>query len=263
MKSLIPALFLASMPALAADPLDLSGQAFVDLSHAYGENTLFWPTSPIKFEHKQLAYGETEAGYFYSAYSFCMPEHGGTHLDAPIHFSKGGDTADKVPLDKLIGPAVVIDISKQAAANRNYRLQAEDVDAFEKEHGRIPDGSAVLLRTGWDRYWPDAKSYLGDDTPGDASRLSFPSFGAAAVAMLISERHVRLIGIDTASIDYGPSREFPVHQLAGGANIPALENLTGLGALPATGTTLIALPMKIEDGSGGPVRVVALVPKAQ
>jgi kynurenine formamidase len=247
--------------AVSAQTIDLAKSDLVDLTHTYDADTIFWPTSPIKFEHKQLAYGETPGGYFYSSYSFAMPEHGGTHLDAPIHFYRGQDTADKVPLEKLIGPAVVIDVSAKAKVDRNYRLTLADVKAFEATHGEIAPGSSLLLRTDWSHHWPDTKAYMGDDTPGDASKLSFPSFGAEAISYLVKERKVSLVGVDTASIDYGHSTDFTVHQIVGGANIPALENLTGLDQLPAVGATLIALPTKIGGGSGGPARVIAIVPK--
>jgi kynurenine formamidase len=232
----------------------------VDLTHAYDDSTLYWPTATARFEHREDAFGPTEGGWFYSAYSLSTPEHGGTHLDAPIHFAEGAWTVDEIPVQRLIAPAVVIDVSPQAEADPDYRLTVEDVRAWEAEHGEVPAGAAVLLRTGWPRYWPDAKAYLGDDTPGDASNLHFPSYGVEAARLLIEERGVGLLGVDTASIDHGPSPDFPVHRLAGAANVPGLENLASLDSVPPTGAWLVALPMKIGDGSGGPVRVVALVP---
>ena len=118
----------------------------------------------------------------------------------------------------------------------------------------------MLLRTGWSSRWPDAKRYLGDDTPGDASKLHFPSYGVDAVRLLVAERKVGAIGVDVASIDYGASTDFMVHRIASEAGVPGFENLTGLEQLPATGAILMALPMKIRDGSGGPLRAVAMVP---
>ena len=184
-----------------------------------------------------------------------------THLDAPIHFYEKGRTADQIPLEQLMGPAVVIDATAPAANDRHYRLTRDDVLAFEKANGRIAARTIVLLRTGWSRHWPDAKAYLGDDTPGDASELSFPSYGEDAARLLVEERDVSALGIDTASIDYGRSTDFVVHRVAAARNVPGLENLTNLDRLPARGTTIIALPIKIEGGSGGPVRVVALLPR--
>ena len=247
--------------AAPAAAVDLSRYTLIDLTHTYDEETLYWPTSPTRFEKRQLAFGETDGGWFYSANSICTPEHGGTHFDAPIHFAAGAQTADAVPLDRLIAPAVVIDISAQAQKDRNYRLTVSDVEAFEARHGRIAPGTIVLLHSGWSRYWPDARAYLGDDTPGDASRLSFPSYGADAARLLVEERQVAQLGVDTASIDYGPSKAFPVHRIAAARNVGGLENLAGLDRLPPTGATLLALPMKIAGGSGGPVRTVALVPR--
>ena len=182
-------------------------------------------------------------------------------MDAPVHFAEGRQAVDEVPLERLVAPAVVIDVTRQAAADADYRLTVDDVRAWEARHGRIPEGAVVLLRTGWAARWPDAKRYFGDDTPGDASRLHFPSYGAEAARVLVEERRAGALGVDTASIDHGPSKDFAVHQIAAAANVPGLENLADLGGLPEDGAWVVALPMKIGGGSGGPVRVVALVPR--
>lgn len=241
--------------------VDLAGARIVDLTHAFNARTLYWPTSPSGFEIRQLAHGQTDGGYFYAANAFCAPEHGGTHLDAPIHFAENGRTADRLPLDDLVGPAVVIDVRTQVAKDADYALSRDDVLAFEREHGRIASGTIVLLRTGFGSRWPQRKAYFGDDTPNDASKLHFPSFGPEAASLLVEERQVAMLGVDTASIDIGQSRDFRVHRIAAARNVAGLENLAALEQLPATGATVIALPMKIEGGSGGPVRVIALLPR--
>ncbi len=263
------AAFVLTIAALSSWPSESSGQALdlnaywlIDLTHPFNEETFYWPTSPSGFKLERLSFGPTEAGFFYAANSFCAPEHGGTHLDAPIHFSEKGHTADQIPLRQLVAPAVVIDVSGKAAGDRDYRLTREDVLAFEEEHGRIASGTIVLLRTGWSLYYDDRKKYFGDDKPGDASNLHFPSYGEDAARVLVEDRKVAAIGVDTPSIDYGPSKDFPVHRLANGADVPGLENLARLDEVPATGATLFALPMMIEGGSGGPLRAVALVPRA-
>jgi kynurenine formamidase len=240
--------------------VDLANIRLVDLTHPFTPNTLYWPTSPTGFELKQLAYGDTPGGWFYSSYSFSAPEHGGTHLDAPIHFHAGGRTADQIPLEQLIAPAVVIDLSQQAAADRDARLSAEEVNRFEQAHGRIPAGALVLLRTGWDSRWGNRLAYFGDTTAGDASKLHFPSYGADAAKLLVEQRKVAGLGVDTPSIDYGASTDFQVHRVLSASGGVGLENLTGLDQLPPTGAVVAALPMKIEKGSGGPVRAVAFLP---
>jgi kynurenine formamidase len=249
----------------AACAADQSGRdrpaRIVDLTHAYDKDTIYWPNAPTKFSLEQLSYGKTDGGWFYSSYSLSTPEHGGTHLDAPIHFAEGRRTADRVPLEQLIGPAVVIDVTSKAAADRDYRLTVDDVVAFEREHGRIGAGTIVLLRTGWSRHWPDVKAYLGDDTPGRTTNLSFPSYGTEAAKLLVEDRKAGVLGVDTASIDYGRSTDFMVHRVAAAEDVVGLENLTNLDQLPATGLTVIALPMKIAGGSGGPLRAVATIPK--
>lgn len=257
MKRLV--FLLLPLAAARAQTIDLAQSRVVDLTHTLDAKSLYWPTSPTKFSLERLAFGPTPGGYFYSAYAFSAPEHGGTHLDAPIHFHQGGVTADAIDLRRLIAGAVVIDIREQAAANADYRLTVADVEAFERANGRIGEGTIVLLRTGWSSRWPDAKRYLGDDTPGDASKLHFPSFGVDAAKLLVEGRKVAVLGADVASIDYGQSSDFMVHRVAAAAGVPGLENLTNLDQLPPTGAVIIALPMKIGGGSGGPTRVVALV----
>jgi kynurenine formamidase len=241
--------------------LDLARAEVVDLTHAFDEHTLYWPTAPSRFQLTVLSHGPTPAGYFYSANSFCTPEHGGTHLDAPIHFAAGRRTADQIPVRDLVAPGVVLDVTAKAATDPDYRLTRADVESWERQHGAIPKGAIVLLRTGWSARWPDAKRYLGDDRPGDASHLHFPSYGKEAAQLLVETRQVAALGVDTASIDHGPSQDFAVHQVAAAANVPGLENLAGLEALPPRGAWIVALPMKIARGSGGPLRIVALLPR--
>ncbi len=240
--------------------IDLQHARIVDLTHPFDVRTIYWPTAPSAFQLTRLSYGKTEAGYFYAANTFCAPEHGGTHLDAPIHFAEGGLTVDQIPMRQLIGPAIVIDVSRQAATEPDYRLSAQDIRRWEATYGTVPEGAIALLRTGWGKWWGDRKRYLGDDTPGNASRLHFPSYGKDAAEFLVKVRKVAALGVDTASIDYGPSKDFIVHQIAGGANLPVLENIANLEALPETGAWIIALPMKIGGGSGGPLRIVGVIP---
>jgi kynurenine formamidase len=254
-------LCLSAAASATGQSLDLASTKVVDLSHAFDADTIYWPTSPSGFELKPLHKGMTKGGFFYFANSFCSPEHGGTHLDAPMHFAEGHWTSSDIPTERFVGPAVVIDVSEKTANNADYALTPGDIVAFEAAHGRIADGAIVLLRTGWSARWPDKKAYLGDDTPGDASHLHFPSFGPEAAALLVNERHAKMIGVDTASVDVGPSRDFLVHRIVAAANASGLENLTNLDQLPPTGAIVVALPMKIAGGSGGPARIIAFAPR--
>jgi kynurenine formamidase len=258
-------LALGLMTALAgtvgmAQKLDLDASALVDLTHPYNAQTIYWPTEKAAFKLEPRSVGQSPGGFFYAAFAFCMPEHGGTHLDAPYHFGERQEPTDEIPLRRLMASAVVIDVTRSALKDRDYRVTQEDVLAFEKTQGRIGAGTIVLVRTGWSRHWPDRLAYLGDNTPGDASKLRFPGYGEDAARLLVEERQVAVLGIDTASVDYGRSTDFIVHRVAAARNVPNLENLTNLDRLPARGATVIALPMKIEGGSGGPARVVAVVP---
>lgn len=244
-----------------ATVFDPARYRLVELTHPFDSQTVYWPTSPSGFEFERLAHGPTPGGWFYSAGAFSSPEHGGTHLDAPIHFAEGGQASDEIPLERLVAPAVVIDISEAASRDSSYRLTREDVLAFEERHGTIEPGTIVLLRTGWSERWPDRRAYLGDDTPGDASRLRFPSYSEESARLLVEERNVAALGADVASIDYGQSTDFVVHRIAAARNVPGLENLTNLDELPERGAVVIALPMLIRGGSGGPLRAVAIVPR--
>ncbi len=254
------ALLFGCLCPASGQSFDLATARIVDLSHSFDADTIYWPTSPSGFELKPVHRGPTQRGFFYYANTFCSPEHGGTHLDAPMHFADGRWTNAEMPPERFIGPAVVIDVTEKSARDPDYTLTPGDVAAWEAAHGRIPEGAIVLLRTGWSARWPDKKAYLGDDRPGDASNLHFPSFGPEAAALLVDERRVRLVGVDTASVDHGPSKDFLVHRIVAAGNVGGLENLTNLDRLPPTGAWVIALPMKIAAGSGGPARVVALLP---
>jgi kynurenine formamidase len=256
---LLAAVVVARMAAPASTPVfDLARARIVDLTHPFDDKTPYWPTAPSGFELKTVHRGTTQDGYFYSAYSFCAPEHGGTHLDAPFHFAEGGFAADAIPLKQLVAPGVVIDVAAKAAADADYRLSVADVEAWERRNGRVPAGAIALVRTGWSSRWPDRKRYLGDDTPGDASRLHFPGLSPEAAALLV-ERRVAALGIDTASLDHGPSKDFAAHRVGAAANVPNLENLAHLDQLPETGAWIVALPMKIGGGSGAPLRALALL----
>ena len=250
---------LALALAAPAAALDLEGARLVDLTHPFDARTIYWPTAR-PFTLEPVAHGMTEGGYWYAANNFSAAEHGGTHLDAPIHFAEGRWTADEIPLDRLIGPAVVVDIADKAARDPDALLTRADVEAFEARGGRIPDGSILLVRSGWDRYWDDRARYLGSPAPGDTAHLHFPGVAGDVAAWLTTARRLRAIGIDTASIDHGPSRDFRAHRALTNANVPIFENLAELGALPPRGATFIGLPMKIRGGSGGPLRAVAVLP---
>ena len=252
-------LLLAACATTSRPPVDLSSAEVIDLSYAFDEKTLYWPNSTSSFELERLSYGKTPSGFFYASNAYSAPEHGGTHLDAPIHFAEGKKTVDQIPPRQLMAPAIVIDVTGKTAADADYRLTADDVRAWEQAHGRIASGTIVLLRTGWGSRYGDRKAYFGDDTPGATDKLHFPSYGEDAARLLIAERQAAAIGVDTASIDYGQSRDFIVHQIAAAANVPGLENVANLEQMPVRGAWVIALPMKIAGGSGAPVRVLGVL----
>jgi kynurenine formamidase len=238
----------------------MAGQ-LVDLSHAYDQQTIFWPTAEGFRLHKD-AEGVTPAGYYYSANSFSTSEHGGTHLDAPVHFAEGRQSVDEIPLQRFFGPAVVVDVTTQSGGSADYQITVDDLTRAEAEHGPITADAIVLLRTGYSSRWPDAARYLGtaERGAGAVPKLHFPGLHPDAAKWLVA-KDVRAVGIDTASIDYGQSTLFESHRTLFEANIPAFENLTALDRLPPRGAFIVALPMKIADGTGAPLRAVAILPK--
>jgi kynurenine formamidase len=233
---------------------------WVDLSHDFAADTVYWPTAePFKLE--TVAAGMTDRGYYYSAYQFCAAEHGGTHIDAPVHFAEGRKSVDQIPLDRLIGPAIKVDVSAKASGNHDYQVSVADLEAWEAKNGRIPDDSIVLLQTGWSQYWPDRMKYLGTDKRGAEAvpELHFPGLAPEAARWLTENRKIKAIGLDTASIDCGQSQLFESHRILMGQNIPAFENVANLDRLPDKVSMVIAMPMKIRGGSGGPLRIIAFL----
>lgn len=240
---------------------DISERKIVDLSHSYSDKTVYWVTAK-EFELDTVFKGLTEKGYYYAANNFSTAEHGGTHIDAPIHFSKNGQTTDEIPLEKLIGNAIKIDVSTQALQDPDYLIGINDLRGWEESHKmNIPQGSIVLLQTGFSRFYPDKEKYLGTSERGEhaVKELHFPGLSPDAAQWLVENRSITAIGIDTPSIDYGQSEYFKSHVILLSENIPAFENLTNLDLLPSTGFDIVALPMKIEGGSGAPLRIIALL----
>lgn len=231
----------------------------LDMTYSFSQQTLHWPTAkPFRLE--KVNEGRTAQGFWYSSYNYSGSEHVGTHLDAPFHFAEGKWTTEQIPLGRTVGAGVVIDVRRKAEADRDYRLQVEDVRAWEKTHGRIPKGAIVLMYSGWGKYWGDRKRYLGTDQPGDTENLHFPGFSKEAAEFLTAQRGVKAVGIDTPSIDHGPSRDFIAHRILGEANVPIFENVAALDRVPPKGATIFAAPMKIKGGSGAPLRIFALLP---
>jgi len=239
---------------------DFPNGRIVDLTYAFDANTVYWPTAE-QFKLETDFEGVTDKGYFYSAYRYSAAEHGGTHLDSPVHFAKGHNSVDQIPLDRLIGTAIVIDVTKQCATNADYLIGVKDFEDWEKRNGRIANGTIVLLRTGFGKFYPDRKKYLGTEERGAeaVAKLHFPGLDAAAAKWLTQNRSIKAIGLDTASIDYGQSTLFESHRILFEKDIPAFENVANLEQLPVKGFTIIALPMKIKGGSGGPLRIVAIL----
>lgn len=246
-----------SLPANLAAAIAQGRVEVVDLTHELDSQSPYWPEGNVPSPFKASAAATYEKdGYF--ARSLEMPEHFGTHMDAPAHFDKNGAKIDRIPVRDLILPAEVVDVSEPVRANAEYRVTAADIENWQKSHGVIPRGSLVIFRTGWESRWPSQARYMNRDAEGV---MHFPGLSVEAAKLLADSIHAAAIGIDTASIDYGPSKNFEAHHVTMPAGLYHLENLANLGRLPATGAVVMALPLKLRDGSGSPTRVVALLEK--
>lgn len=241
---------------------DWEDGSWIDLTHNFSDETLFWPTAE-SFQLDTVSAGMTEAGFYYEAYSFCAAEHGGTHLDAPIHFSEGKKSVHELSIDQLTGRAVIIDVTEKVEENRDYQILPGDITGWEEEYGELPDDIIVLFYTGMSAQWPDAESYLGTANRGEEAleELSFPGIHPDTAEWIVANRAVKVVGLDTPSLDYGQSELFETHQILFEEEIPGFENVANLEQLPTTGAYIIALPMKIENGSGAPLRIVAHLPE--
>ncbi len=261
-RSFLPlCLFVAGSFLSGQDTLPFAQGQWIDLTHDFSEKTPYWPTAD-GFSLNVDYHGMTEGGWFYASNTFQASKHGGTHLDAPIHFAEGKMTTDEIPLEKLLGPAAVIDVVEKALPDPDYLVSIADFIDWEKLHGKIPDGAIVLLNTGYDRFWPGRKKYMGTDERGPqaVAKLHYPGLDPEAAKWLTKNRRVGAIGLDTPSIDFGQSSVFMSHRILLKHNIPVFENVARLSSLPPLGSFVIALPMKIKGGSGGPLRIIAFVP---
>ena len=260
MNKWMPPILIFAFACSPVPRLDFNGQ-WIDLSHDFSENTIYWPTAN-SFKKSTVFEGYTDKGFYYSAYNFSAAEHGGTHVDAPIHFFEKRNTVDAIPVQQLIGPGVVIRIAKKVVTDRNYQLSVGDIQAWEKEHGTIPDNAIVLIDTGSSKFWPNREDYMGtaERGPEAVKKLKFPGIHPTTAKFLVTKRKIKAVGLDTPSLDYGGSTLFETHRILFENNIPGFENVANLDKLPVKGAMIIALPMKIKGGSGGPLRIVALLP---
>jgi kynurenine formamidase len=247
---------------LAAQPGQVDKDKLLDMTYPFDRDSIYWPTAkPFKLD--KVSWGISDGGWWYASNEFAASEHGGTHADAPIHFAQNGRTIDQIPLAEWIGPAVKIDVGEKCALNRDYLLQTEDIQDWEKTYGKIPDEAWVIMFTGiGTRYYPNRMKVLGTEKTGAEAlaELSFPGFSSQAVEFLVRDRNIRGIAIDTPSIDYGKSKKFKVHQILFAADKLALENIANLDKLSARGATLYVIPMLIKEGTGAPARVFAILP---
>ncbi len=263
MKKNLILLLLFGLYACSQSDLSMQLQkaSWIDLSHEYDSNTVYWPTN-VKFRHDTVFCGINSQNYFYASFKYFAEEHGGTHFDAPLHFHQGGESIEKIGMERLHGPAVVVDVTEQASQNRDYLVGKTDLENWEKIHGRIPDGAVILLRTGWGKFYRDHLKYTGTLKTGveGVRELHFPGLDPQAAKWIAENRKVLAIGIDTPSIDNGQSTEFLTHRILCASGITAYENIARLDEVPEKGAYIVAFPMKIKGGSGAPLRIAAILP---
>lgn len=258
----VPTTALSTAACRATSPVEsLRDARWIDLTHAFDERTIYWPNNPFGFELEVQSRGPTPGGWFYASNALRAPEHGGTHLDAPIHFHEGGASTDELPLERLVGEACVLDVSAIVGENGDHLVSLAEVQAWEAQHGRIPRGALVLVRTGWDRHYDDRARCLGTAKSGQEAlpELRFPGLDPELARWLVDERAPAAIGLDTPSLDRGQSTDFQTHRILAAAGVPGFENVANLALLPPRGAFVCALPMKIAGGTGGPLRIVACV----
>jgi kynurenine formamidase len=234
----------------------------LDMTYPFDEKTIYWPTADL-FKLTKISWAINESGFWYASNNYSASEHGGTHVDAPIHFGAKGRTIDQVPLEEWIGPAVRINVTEKCSKNRDYLLGVDDIHKWEKSHRRIPDRAWVIMYTGiGTKFYPDRKEVLGTEKQGKEALpfLSFPGFSPEAVTFLVKERNITGIALDTPSIDYGKSKDFKVHRIICEAGKLAIENIANLDKLPITGATLYVIPMLIKEGTGAPARIFTILP---
>ena len=240
----------------------LADAHWIDLTYPFDSTTLYWPNNTSGFKHSTDFKGVVPMGYFYSSYSLSTPEHGGTHLDAPVHFAEGRESTDAVPLSSLTGEAVVIDVSSNALQNRDYRIGSAEIQQWEKEHATTIDNKIVLFKTGYGQFYPNREKYFGTSLRGAEAipQLHFPGIASEAADWIVKNRTVKAVGLDTPSLDYGQSTDFLTHRILMEHNIPGFENVAHLDSLTETGVYVVALPMKVAQGSGAPLRIIACMP---
>jgi kynurenine formamidase len=237
-----------------ATPARTGFKAIVDLTHTVGPNTPNYEATTKPVFHARTISTVQKGGYF--AREISLPEHFGTHIDAPAHFAQGLWTVDQIPAERLIAPLAVIDVRQEVSRNSDYQVGVDDIANWEKSHGHLPQGAVVIARTGWESRWNTAQQYRNPDAKGV---LHFPGYSQEAARFLVEGRNTIGLGIDTLSIDYGPSQDYPVHKYTLSHSLYHLENVANLDSVPDSGATVVVAPMKLEGGSGGPVRILALI----
>jgi kynurenine formamidase len=184
-----------------------------------------------------------------------IDEHTGTHVDAPAHFAAGGATIDQIPAAQLVAPLAIVRIADRATSNPDTLLNLDDLLTWERRHGRLPAGAFLAMDSGWDRRAADPLSFLNTDAAGT---MHYPGFHPDAAAFLVQERDVVGIGVDTLSLDHGPSTDFPTHLTVLPAGKYGVEALANLGSVPSVGSVIVVAGMTHIGGSGSPARVLAL-----
>jgi len=251
---LVLALLLLAQKRHTQQPDAAGFHAVVDLTHTINEKVPTFELSE-KSPYEATTVGTLEKNQYF-ARNISLPEHFGTHMDAPAHFARGMWTIDQVPPERLVAPLVVLDVSANVKNHPDYLVSVQDIAGWEHINGQIPPGAVVMVRTGWDGRWDSVRDFRNADARGI---MHFPGYSLEAAKFLVAGRDVFGLGIDTLSADCGSSTDFPVHHYALAHSVYQLENVANLDRVPSTGAIVVVAPMKLEGGSGSPARILALV----
>ena len=235
-----------------SDPIKV--RSVIDLTHSLNHRCPNWEgTEESPFRAQELGNIERD-GYFSRIFS--TQEHYGTHLDAPAHFAEGAWTVEQIPAERLVRPAVVLDVRERTKDDADYAVTADDLAEWEHRHGQVSSGAVVFAYTGWEDRWTNPREFRNELSDG---LTHYPGYSLEAAEFLVKSRGVVGLGIDTMSVDIGATTTYPVHVFTSKANLYHLENVANLSKVPASGATIVVAPIKLEKGSGGPVRLFALL----
>lgn len=244
----------------------VAGRTVVDLTHTLDKDAPKYPLRGIAdvnefnyFKENTIFENYTKTGMWLALRTYEVFEHQGTHIDAPLHFAQGRQTLSEIPPEKLVGPGVVIDVRDKVKNNANYGVTVQDILDYEKEFGKIPPGAIVMMNSGWAAKYPDSMMSFGTNNLSDSSSFNYPGWTLEACKMLLNERQMSVLGVDSPSTDPGQAEDYHCHRYLQPNQVPLLEYVANLDSIPQNGTTIILGAIKMRTGTGGATRILAFI----